>query len=85
MAEEMPKKVLRKLATMDEPSADRTQDLTCHCGAKAWYLGIKWHNVTFATMLGTTEDGEPIYGDRTAPAPYGYWMCANGHIETDGY
>lgn len=84
MAAEMPKAVLRKLATMDEPSADRSLDQTCHCGATAWYLGIKYHNVTFATVV-RVEDGEPIYGDCSAPAPYAYWMCANGHIETDGY
>lgn len=85
MDSELPKKVMQKRATMEEPSDRRDLDLTCHCGLKAWYLGIKWHKVTYATQLGTDGDGEPIYGDRTGPAPYAYWMCANGHIETDGY
>lgn len=85
MTEELPKNVQQKRATMDEPSDDRSQDLTCHCGARSWYLGIKWHKATYATLLGTDDDGEPVYGDRTAPAPYSYWMCANGHVESDGY
>lgn len=85
MPDELPAKVMQKRATMDEPSDDRTLDQTCHCGSKLWYIGIKWGTATYATMLGTDGDGEPIYGDRTVQAPYAYWMCANGHVETDGY
>lgn len=85
MAQEMPKNVQQKRSTMDEPSDRRDLDLTCHCGQTKYYLGIKWHKATFATVLSRDEDGEEIWGDRTAPAPYAYWMCANGHIETDGY
>lgn len=81
----LPAKVLKKRATMDEPSDDRSLDRTCRCGQKLWYIGIKWHKVTFEAFLHHDEDGEPVYGDRTAPAPYSYWMCADGHVETDGY
>lgn len=85
MADEMPAKVQQKRATMDEPSNDRRFDLTCHCGAKSWYLGIKYHSVTYAAVIGVDEDGEAKLGDITTRAPYSYWMCANGHVKTDGY
>lgn len=82
--EQLPLSVIRKRAQMDEPSERRDLDHACHCGEVAYYIGIKYHKVTFATVIDVSEDGF-ILGDRTAPAPYGYWICRNGHVETDGY
>lgn len=86
MRANLPPKVAQLQKRMDEPSNRNDLDHDCfRCGGNMFFVGYKYHNATFATMLGTDEDGEPIYGDRTAPAPYAYWMCALGHQETDGY
>lgn len=86
MADELPKNVQKKRATMDEPSdGSFKHSLVCpKCQQTMWYLGVKYHKATYATIVDMV-DGEPILGDRTTQAPYAYWMCANGHIETDGY
>lgn len=84
--DELPAKVMQKRATMHEPSGRRDLDLVCpKCKQTLYFLGYKWHRVVFAAILSMNEDGEPVLGDKTSQAPYAYWMCADGHVETDGY
>lgn len=87
MADELPKNVQKKRATMDAPSIDAHKHaLVCpKCHQTMFYLGVKYESVTYAAIIGVDADGEPKLGDRTVRAPYAYWMCANGHVETDGY
>ena len=85
MSDQLPEKLQKFRTSMDEPSNDRSLDLTCHCGEKLRYLCIKYTTVKFATIVSFDADGEPIYGYQTTRAPYAYWRCINGHQETDGY
>lgn len=50
-----------------------------------FFVGYKYHTVTYAAVIGCDADGEVILGDKKSQAPYAYWMCALGHVETDGY
>lgn len=71
---------------MANHEVDLNKVCTCpRCKIFMPFAGIKYGRVSVISIE-YDADGDPIYGDEWANAPYATWKCEKcGFTETDGY